>query len=349
MFNRSGTGNYAYTAARVKAKKSKLLREEDYNKLLMMSVPEISNYISDAGYAKEMADMGNRYAGLDLVEHATYTNMVVAFGSIAEAATGDLREMVLSYLTKWDFWNLKVILRGKKYGLPAEEIRQDLVPAGVLRAEDLDKLLAAATVEDTLVIFTARTGMHVSEEAMATYKTTQMLGAIEDDLVKTYYRTILAAVGDKDRPRRIFRDYIRNRIDTLNTTTALKFKVEGITGDVIMKYFIPGGMEVDEKVMAQLSAAPDYKSALNVLQSLKFYSTIKEALTDTPTVLDVVNAMNNYDMGYANKVAHMYPLSVIPVVDYMIHKEREVGNIRMIAHGVDSGLDRDTMKGLLVI
>jgi len=45
----------------------------------------------------------------------------------------------------------------------------------------------------------------------------------------------------------------------------------------------------------------------------------------------------------------MYPLSVIPVVNYMIHKEIEVRNIRMVAHGIESGLDRETMKSLLVI
>ena len=33
----------------------------------------------------------------------------------------------------------------------------------------------------------------------------------------------------------------------------------------------------------------------------------------------------------------------------MIHKENEVNNIRIIARGIDSGLDKDTINGLLVI
>ncbi|MDY5678350.1 MAG: V-type ATPase subunit, partial [Candidatus Methanomethylophilaceae archaeon] len=76
MFRRSGRkGNYAYTVARVKAKKSLLLGEEDYNKMLQMSVPEISRYISESGYQKEMAELAGKIEGIDLVEHATYTNM----------------------------------------------------------------------------------------------------------------------------------------------------------------------------------------------------------------------------------------------------------------------------------
>ena len=58
MFNRSGrTGNYAYTVSRVKAKKAQLLKEEDYNKMLQLSVPEISRYISETGYQKEVVDL----------------------------------------------------------------------------------------------------------------------------------------------------------------------------------------------------------------------------------------------------------------------------------------------------
>jgi vacuolar-type H+-ATPase subunit C/Vma6 len=33
----------------------------------------------------------------------------------------------------------------------------------------------------------------------------------------------------------------------------------------------------------------------------------------------------------------------------MIHKNIEVDNIRVIARGIESGIDRETIKGLLVI
>jgi V/A-type H+-transporting ATPase subunit C len=33
----------------------------------------------------------------------------------------------------------------------------------------------------------------------------------------------------------------------------------------------------------------------------------------------------------------------------MIHKETEVNNIRIIARGIESGLDKEIIKGLLVV
>ena len=349
MFNRSGAGNYSYTSTRVKAKKSKLLKEEDYNKMLMMSVPEISHYISDAGYSKEMADLGNRYEGLSLVEYATYANMAKAFRSILNSSTGALSRMVNAYLTKWDFENLKTIMRGKKYGLPIEEIREDLVPAGNLSMDDLDKMLSLTTIEDILAAFSKKIHIVVPDDVISSYKTNGILGSIEDVLVKEYYKNLLASISSSDRPTQIFRTYIKTCIDLKNVETVLKFKADGITGDVVVEYWIPGGTEVDEKVMSQLAAAQDIQAAVNEMQQLRMYSEIKDSLSQDSTILDVVGVINKYRVELANKVGHMYPLSVIPVVDYMIHKENEVRNIRMIAHGTDSGLDRDTMKKLLVI
>ena len=349
MFNRSGAGNYSYTSARVKAKKSKLLKEEDYNKMLKKTVPEISHYISDAGYSKEMADLGNRYEGLSLVEYATYANMAKAFRSILNSSTGALSRMVNAYLTKWDFENLKTIMRGKKYGLPIEEIREDLVPAGNLSMDDLDKMLSLTTIEDILAAFSKKIHIVVPDDVISSYKTNGILGSIEDVLVKEYYKNLLASISSSDRPTQIFRTYIKTCIDLKNVETVLKFKADGITGDVVVEYWIPGGTEVDEKVMSQLAAAQDIQAAVNEMQQLRMYSEIKDSLSQDSTILDVVGVINKYRVELANKVGHMYPLSVIPVVDYMIHKENEVRNIRMIAHGTDSGLDRDTMKKLLVI
>jgi V/A-type H+-transporting ATPase subunit C len=62
-----------------------------------------------------------------------------------------------------------------------------------------------------------------------------------------------------------------------------------------------------------------------------------------------VAGMKKYHIRQAKKFSHLYPLSVIPVLDYMIHKKMEVDNIRIIARGIESGIDRDTIKGLLVM
>ncbi len=351
MFRRSGIkGNYAYTVARVKAKKSLLLGDEDYNKMLQMSAPEISRYISESGYQKEMAELAGKFDGISLLEHATYTNMANVFSSILAASQGELKTMVAAYLGKWDLWNLKIILRGKSYGLDAEMIREYLVPAGSLSAEDLDKLISLDSNDDVLVAF-GKMASIPQQDLLAAYKDMEnALGSIEDYLDKYHYTRLLSSIDPSSRPERMFQDYIRREIDVKNLETILKLKAEGIYGEVVMKYIIPGGKEVDKKLATQLANAETIAAVANDVSQLSFSEPIKE-LVDNKDVLirDVVHEMKKYEIAQAKRYSHMYPLSVVPVIDYMIHKEIEVSNIGTIARGLESGLDKEIIKGLLVI
>lgn len=351
MFNRSGKGNYAYTVTRVKAKKSLLLKLEDYDKMLQMSVPEISRYISEAGYQKEMADLAGNLQGIDLVEYATYSNMARVFSSILGASQGELYTMVSAYLEKWDIWNLKVILRGKSYGLGAEEIKEDLVPAGILKSEDLDKLIAIENPEDIFAAYSKAVHVTIlSSEIMSEYKATGNLGVVEDYLDKTHYVRLLKSISPTSRPTKMFQDYVRGEIDIRNLETILKLNVEGIHGEAAMKYFIEGGREIDERLATQLSNEESISGIASDISSLRIYDSIKELMEDpSPSVRDVCLQMKKYEIASAKKFAHMYPLSVVPILDFMIHKELEVGNIRTVARGIESGLDTETIKGLLVI
>jgi len=51
----------------------------------------------------------------------------------------------------------------------------------------------------------------------------------------------------------------------------------------------------------------------------------------------------------AGRYAHVNPLSVLPVLDYIVRKEREVQNLRIITRGKESGLSSDVIRDLLVI
>ena len=349
MFRRNRSkGNYAYTVARVKAKKSLLLKEEDYDKMLMMTVPEISRYISEAGYNKEMTDLAGRMSGINLLEHATHLNMAKVFSSILLSSTGELYEMVSAYLDKWDVWNLKVILRGKSYGLDAEDIREDLVPAGRLSAESLDKLIALDTDDDILASFGKTTHVSFPPEVLATYKAGGNLGVIEDFLEKVHYERLIGSIDRSSRPSHLFYDYIREEVDMKNFETILKLKAEGVYGEQVMKYIIGGGRKIDDRMLATMANAEDIGSMMSEVAQLEFGEAVKEAL-ESNNLREAVLSIRKYGRQKARKFSRLYPLSVIPVIDYMINKEYEVRNIRAVARGTESGLDRETIKGLLVI
>ena len=317
--------------------------------MLQMSVPEISRYVSESGYQKEMADLAGKFEGVDLVETATYTSMAKVFSSILAASQGELETMVAAYLEKWDIWNLKVILRGKSYGLDADAIREDLVPAGSLGAESLEKLVALDSIEDIISNYAKMVSMN-AQEVLDMYKVSQNLGSVEDYVDKYHYQRLLASIDPSSRPTRMFQEFVRKEIDVRNLETILKLKAEGIYGETVMQYIIPGGKQVDKKLAVQLANAETIAAAASDLSQLEFYEIIKDLVeADSVNLRDVVSEMKKYEIAQAKKFSHLYPLSVVPILDYMIHKEIEVSNIRTIARGIESGLSKETIKGLLVI
>jgi len=350
MFRRRGNGNYAYVVTRVRAKKSSLLKEESYAKMLMMSVPEISRFISESGYQQEMTELAGRIEGVDLVEHATYSNMAKVYRSILQSATGELRDMLSAYLEKWDIWNLKVILRGKTYGMDNDHIREDLVVAGELSSADLEKLLSAGTEEEILALFGKMAKVVIPQEVMAAYRTSGNLAQVEDYLDKLHYIRLIGKTDQTSAPARLFQTFIRAEIDTVNLGTILKLKAEGIHGDEAMKYIVPGGKQIDKQLATQLANAETIPATAADLAQLDFYDEIKGALEqETSSLRDIVAGMKRYQIRQAKRFSHLYPLSIIPILDFMIHKEIEVTNIRTIARGTASGIDREKIKGLLVM
>ena len=88
------------------------------------------------------------------------------------------------------------------------------------------------------------------------------------------------------------------------------------------------------------------------LAKYSFYDDIKDSLEimkQTRSLTEVSLAMKKHVLKEAETFSRVYPLSVLPIIDFMIRKKNEVDNIRIIARGKQSGLDTETIKKLLVI
>ncbi len=343
-------GNYAYTVTRVKAKKSLLFKEEDYNKMLLMSVPEISRYMSESGYQKEMSELANKLDGIDLVEYAAYLNMSRAFTSILDASNGDLHTMIYAYLEKWNIWNVKIIIRGKSFGLVERHIREDFVPAGSLKEAQLEKLLALSTIEEILTEYGRMDSVNIPDDVKSSYNETGSLSGIDDFLDKFRYARILESIIPNSKPKAAVLDYMRREIDLVNFSTIMKLKVEGIYGEAVMQYIVPNGKQLDKKKALQLANIPKLSAVSTEAAQFDFYEDIVDLMVmPESSIREIESALNRYKMRIAKKFSNMNPLSVAPVIDYMINKEREISNILAIARGIQSGLPSEKIKGLLVI
>jgi V/A-type H+/Na+-transporting ATPase subunit C len=345
-------GNYPYACARVRAKKSLLLTKENYPKLLMMDLNEIGRFLGETQYHVEMSELASRYDGVNLIENGTSKNLARMYNSVLSFTNGNLRTMIASYLERWDIWNLKTILRGKYYGASVEDIREDLVPAGRLTDEDLNVLLSLDSTADVLENIQKLDWVEIPKEAIDELHSSGRLSLVEDYLDKVYYKHLIASINPKSRPERLLLAYVGREIDATNLLTLLKLKREGIPQEKIGTYLIDGGEELTRKELDRLIAIEGFDQLVQELQKYSFYGDVKDALEKvnaTNSLNDVSLSIKRLQARQAEKFSHLYPLSVLPIIDYLIRKKIEVDNIRVIARCKESGLEPETIKKLLVM
>lgn len=353
LFRRSaGSGNYSYATARVNARKAFLFPRETYLKLLQMDVPEISRFIGESKYKQEIDELATKYSGIDLMEHALNLNQARDFGQIINFCNGDLKLLIGAYLMRWDDWNIKSILRGKSFGASDDEIKETLVPAGSLSLQKLNDLIRKNTIGDIVEGLEGTEFYKPLSAVMDEYNKTHRLSILENALDKHYYANLLSLDLPSSKANELFIKFIEHEIDFTNLRTLFRLKRENVEQDKILAFMIPGGAKYKMDDLRKLAQAPSYKDYLNMLKEYAYWEDISAAVQkaqETGSLNSVEIALRKTLIAYGEKISHLYPLSVTPILGYIVRKNTEVNNLRIIARGKESHLNDEVIKNQLVI
>ncbi len=354
------SSNYPYAVTRVRAKRRFLIKNDEYLRLSLMDLAGIGRYIGESQYKEEVESLSSMYSDAALIERATNKNLAKTYNQIVGFCTGELKEMVTHYLAIVDAWNVKTILRGKFHGATEKEILNEIIFSGLINRDKLEKLARLDGIE-AVINNLSGTQFHQAldnrlKEIGGAHAITTLIN-FENDIDKAYYSNLLATVSSiRSSSTRQFLNFIRKDIDIENLTTLMKIKFELInhekTIDNIGNYMIPGGHELKEFQLKKLIATVTFSQFVNELRHYSFYNDIKEAIEVAEEKNDLeesTRAAEKHLMIQADQFAKLFPLSVLPVINYLILKKREVDNLRIIASGRSNNLSTDTIRGLLVI
>jgi V/A-type H+-transporting ATPase subunit C len=347
-----GRGNYAYACTRVKAKKSFLLSREAYSRMLVMDVYEIGRFLGETQYREEMTRYASRNTGANLVEVAVTRNLADTYSAILGFCTGHLREMVGDYLKRWDTFNVKTVLRGKVTGVREDELVDTLVPAGEFSETYLRSLIQMGQMQEIMDALSKRPSLGITPELVREAVDSGRLAALEDHLDMVMYHDLLNDIEPTNTAEKLLRDFVRREIDVANLKVLLKLKAEKVPEDKVVKYLIPGGMDFSVDRLRALAQQEGLMPIIEELEKSSMFDEIKvhlEQFKVDQKLSGITIALDKALIHTSEKFAHFYPLSVLPIVNYMIRKKVEVDNIRIIARGKESGLPTKVIEDLLVV
>jgi V/A-type H+-transporting ATPase subunit C len=346
----SGGSNYEYVNARVRSRRAKLFGADEYRKLVRMGPGEIARFMEESEYETEMNALGARFSGVDLIEYALTRNMAKHFEDLLRWAEGDLYDYVARYLRKFDAWNAKTALRGVYSGASRSDIEDDLIRAGEFSDQHLDQLAGSNSVDQVVEQLRGTIFDDDLDAAYEEYEATDVLVPLENAIDRAFYERLLAELPtDLDRAEELYVEFLRAEIDFRNVRNALRLARSGAEMDPT-EYFIEGGRLFDAAELQQLVGNQDELVAR--VRSSRYGDALEDALQELEGAEDLIgfeHALEAALLEYSDRLSNRYPLSICPVVAYILAKEREVENIRAVARGREAGLSTEGIEEELVI
>jgi len=344
----SGGSNPEYVVARVRSRRGDLYDEDDYRKLLRMGPSEIARYMEESTYGTEINALGARHSGVDLIEYALNRNLARQFDDILNWADGRLYDLIARYLRKFDAWNVKTVIRGIYTEADRAAIETDLIRAGEFDERLLDRLLEAESIEAVVELLDGTVFGDALADAYPDYEETDVLVPLENAVDRAFYDRLLAGLV-VDEATEKYREFLRAEIDFRNARNALRLARSGADIDPA-DYFIEGGRLFSARELAALSSSID--DLVAHLADSVYAADLSEALDrleDADSLIAFEHAVDAALLDYSRRLGNVYPLSVTPVVSYILSKEREVENIRAIARGREAGLSQQEIERELVV
>ncbi len=344
------SGNYPYVCARVRAKRALLLPRDTYKKLLLMDTHEITRFLGESQYKKEITELGLKATGFQLIDLALNRNIAEVYQQILEYCEGDLAIMVSAYLQREDIWNIKTILRGKSYNAKPEEIMRALRSAGKYPEGYWQEIVQnSKSVSEAIDLLRGNDYYEVVNNFKQEWESQP--DRCENRLEQAYYRFLLNSINSYSEPNRLFLKFIREEIDLINIKTLLMTKFESVEAAAITSMIVPGG-NIPDKTLQLLIEATDFKQFLEELQKIPNYQTIRDTIAtieQTGSLSHVIRILEKDHLTKATKESYLHPLSILPILDFFVRKRIEVENLRILTRAKEKGLPNQTISELLVM
>ncbi len=344
-------GEFPYTYVRSNVMKSLLIKKEEYHRLLKMSLPEITRFLQESAYKKEIDELATKFKGIDLLELAISRNLANSFNKLKKISPPRLRLVLFIYLKRIDMENIKKILRGKFSHSDEDRVLASLVPAGILSREALLDLWKKDSIEAVLKNLKIVDFKHL-EGALHKFKQDGLLVDIETVLDRLYYKEVMEFSNTLPVQGKFFREFLNLEMEIRDVLTIFMLKREKMDNSTIKTYLITPKSQMESKTVNHLIKINDFEGMISFLETSKYSKFLDEGikrLREENTLLYLEKEIKIYLLKQTTTFTHKNPLSIQNIMDYMFGKENEANNLMKIIKGKQLGVDEHFIESIIVI
>jgi len=330
---------YAYAVGVIRVLEMRLFTRSDLQRLLEAPSPEEAlNLLRDSPYEDSLKDLESVWN----FEMALNKELELTYQLIDELSFD--KELTDIFRVKWDFYNLKVLLK-QSYLEGAEEF-SFISNLGLIDPEKIKTAIADSGKEHSIIddFFGPRNGLpeHLREaidEAKEVYDAEndpQMIDIVIDRYTQAYlYRHSLMCP--------FLANYFKKTIDLANIRNYIRIKLHQNNLELLRKVLLDNGT-VDKQIFID-EFNEDISHLPDVLSSTPYFEIVDDGLrewSENRSLTTFERLSENYLIEYL-KPAKYRAFGVEPLIAYLLAKENEVKQIRIIMVGKLNRLSEDAI------
>lgn len=326
---RNNDTQYAYSVSRIRAIERKLLDKGKLDRMVEAKSPEEAlKVLQEADYGKRDSDSINIY---------DYENMLrdenkKVYSLLKEIAPEpDVFDL---FLISNDYHNIKVILKSELSGQDYDSL---LVESGSIPADKIKTMIRDRSMAEMPAIM-----KNAVEECIQTYNKTLDPQVIDIILDKASFKQM------KDTSIKSGSTFIKNLvtlfIDLANIKVFLRVKALNKTWDFLQKVLIPeGSINISIYVQNLDNPLDSFIDALKFTSLGEFLEEGIESFKATGSLTKFEKLCDNLILNYVKK-SKFISLGIEPLVGFLMAKEMEIKNARIIMVGKINNISNEVIR-----
>jgi V/A-type H+/Na+-transporting ATPase subunit C len=352
------TSQYASSFGRLQAFSLNLLSKESIQNLIKAKDEgEMVKMLELTWYGPEIEKAATLFKDTGLLEVALNRHLVLVNKIALEATPFNGKSAVRAYLSKWDIYNIELILSSKIMGRPITEVESFLVssrnvPAGIsagnIPHDEIKVILSQNNVDGVVNQLVKYNYGTILMQHLETYQKTGNQGPMMSALQTHYYQNLLESLKFFQGDEGIIRDLFRTEIDKKNILSILKAKETNLDKDILGKHIVDGG-KISKNELLEIYNAKDVPEIVGRIENRFTLINALALYKKSKSLIDFEVALDKFiNSEYVKKLKNI-ALSIGTIFYFILKMEQERENIKRIAYGKHYNLSTERINSLLLI
>ena len=357
---------YGYGNARLRALRSRLLSQADYDDLLAQAtVEDLITRLAETPYKGDIEAALVRFGGPRRVSEALSANLTRTLRRIRTFYEGEPRALVDLLLRRWDRHNLLTVLRGQSREIPSEDVLMTVVPVGDADQVALREMARQPGLRAAMDLMTSWRLPYAGalREVRAATGSSPDLDQLELALSRAHYAAIRQALANGNGNRATVLAYIESEIDLINVRTVLRLARHPELMPLIRQRYHtttieplliePAGQLSGPRLAQVAMNAGGPEAVVRELQTSRYGEALQigwqrwQAGEGGLAVME--RELERWQLRSSAAMFLRDPLGIGIVIGYLDYKETEIANLRLIAQAVALDMQRDEVRRDLII